>query len=138
LTELGTKGGEITLQRRPLTPGADVDKRARQVKQIAGLTAILAEMDKKTPKTPPDDPTRELLIEQRDRLQKELLPEPPLALAVSEGGVPGGLFPKVQDVPVHLRGSYTRLGPVVPRGMPRFFAGEKQPPITGGSGRREL
>ena len=138
LTELGTKGGEMTLQRRPLAPKDVVDRRARQVKQIAGLTAILAEMDKKTPRPPADDPTRELLVEQRDRIQKELLPEPPLALAVSEGGVPGGLFPKVQDVPVHIRGSYTRLGPVAPRAMPRFFAGEKQPKIAGGSGRREL
>jgi hypothetical protein len=138
LTELGTKGGEITLQRRPLVPREVVEKRARQVKQIAGLNGILAEMDKKTPKPPPDDPTRELLVEQRDRIQKELLPEPPLALAVSEGGVPGGLFPKIQDVPLHVRGSYTRLGPVVARGMPTFFAGDKQPKITGGSGRREL
>ena len=31
---------------------------------------------------------------------------------------------------VHIRGSYTRLGPVVPRRMPEFFAGDKQPPIT--------
>ncbi len=138
LTELGTKGGEITLQRRPLVPKEPVEKRTRQVKQIAGLNAILADMDKKTPKPPPDDPTRELLVEQRDRIQKELLPEPPLALAVSEGGVPGGLFPKVQDVPVHLRGSYTRLGPVIPRGMPKFFAGDRQSKIASGSGRLEL
>jgi hypothetical protein len=138
LTELGTKGGEITLQRRPLVPQDLVEKRTRRLKQIAGLNAILADLDKKTPKPPADDPTRELLVETRDRVQKELLPEPPLALAVSEGGVPGGLFPKIQDVPVHIRGSYTRLGPVVPRGMPKFFAGENQPKITSGSGRREL
>src|SRR5205823_4739227 len=43
-----------------------------------------------------------------------------------------------QDVPVHIRGSYTRLGPVVPRRMPAFFAGEKQPPIADASGRREV
>jgi mono/diheme cytochrome c family protein len=138
LTELGTKGGEITLQRRPLAPDDVVKKRVRQVKQIAGLNSILADLDKKTPIPPADDPTRELLIEQRDQLQKQLLPEIPLALAVSEGGVPGGLFPKIQDVPLHIRGSYTRLGPVVPRGMPAFFAGRDQPKITQGSGRREL
>ena len=50
LKELGTKGGEITLQRRPLVPQAVVEKRDRQLKQIAGLTAILAEMDEE-PKT---------------------------------------------------------------------------------------
>src|SRR5262249_11718837 len=124
LKELGTKGGEITLQRRPLVPQDVVEERARQSKQIAELNAKLTELDKKTPKPPADDPERRELVERRDQLQKELLPEPPLALAVSEGGVPGGLFPRIQDVPVHIRGSYTRLGSVVPRGMPRFFAGD--------------
>ena len=138
LKELGTKGGEITLQRRPLVPQDVVDRRDRQLKQIAGLNGILAEMDKKSPKPPANDPTRELLIETRDRIQKELLPEPSFALAVSEGGVPGGLFPKLQDVPIHIRGSYTRLGTVVPRGLPGFFAGDRQPKIATGSGRKEL
>src|SRR5262249_46846111 len=51
---------------------------------------------------------------------------------------PGGLFPQIQDVPIHIRGSYARLGPVVARRLPRFFAGDAQPPIRDGSGRREL
>ena len=59
-------------------------------------------------------------------------------MAVQEGGTPGGLFPKIQDVPIHIRGSYARLGPIVARRLPRFFAGEAQPPIREGSGRREL
>ena len=63
---------------------------------------------------------------------------PPLALAVSEGGVPGGLFPGIQDVPIHIRGSYARRGPVVARRLPRFLAGDVQEPIGRGSGRREL
>jgi len=138
LKELGTKGGEITLQRRPLVPQDVVEKHNQQVQQIAEVTAKLAELDKQSPKPPPDDPARRALIERRDRLQKELPPEPPMALAVSEGGVPGGLFPAIQDVPIHLRGSYTRLGSIVPRRMPLFFAGDKQPAITSGSGRREL
>jgi cytochrome c553 len=138
LTELGTKGGEITLQRRPLAPKEVVEKRATQLKKIADLSAKLAELDKQKPKPPADDPARRELLEQRDRFQKDLLPEPPLALAVSEGGVPGGLFPKIQDVPLHIRGSYSRLGPVVSRAMPAFFAREQQPRITSGSGRREL
>ena len=33
--------------------------------------------------------------------------------------MPGGLFPNIQDVPIHIRGSYTRLGPVVPAACPR-------------------
>ncbi|MSU26289.1 MAG: DUF1553 domain-containing protein [Pedosphaera sp.] len=138
LKELGTKGGEITLQRRPLVPMEMIEKRNQQVKQIADLTAKLAALDKATPKPPPEDPARRALMEQRDRLQKELLPEPPVALAVSDGAVPGGLFTGIQDVPLHIRGSYTRLGPVVPRRMPAFFARDKQPPIATGSGRREL
>jgi hypothetical protein len=141
LTELGTKGGEITLQRRPLAPKDVVEKRAAQLKQLSELNAKLAGADPKNPKAPKqplDDAERKTLTERRDQFQKELLPEPPLALAVSEGGVPGGLFPKIQDVPLHVRGSYTRLGPVVPRAMPRFFAGDQQPKIASGSGRREL
>jgi hypothetical protein len=66
------------------------------------------------------------------------LPEPPLVEAAQEGGTPGGLFPRIQDVPIHIRGSYTRLGPVVPRRLPEFFAGDRQKPISQGSGRREL
>jgi mono/diheme cytochrome c family protein len=138
LTELGIKGGEITLQRRVLVPQSVVDRRNRQVTQIAGLNAILADLDKKSPRPQTEDPTRQLLIETRDRVQAELLPEPPLALAVSEGGVPGGLFPGIQDVPIHIRGSYTRLGPVVPRGVPKFLSGARPPKIARGSGRREL
>ncbi len=138
LKELGTKGGEITLQRRPLVPQDVVEKRNQQVQQIAEVNAKLADLDKQSPKPPPDDPARLALIERRDRLQKELPPELPMALAVSEGGVPGGLFPAIQDVPIHLRGSYTRLGSVVPRRMPSFFAGDRQPSIANGSGRREL
>ncbi|MDA0589675.1 MAG: PSD1 and planctomycete cytochrome C domain-containing protein [Planctomycetota bacterium] len=88
---------------------------------------------------PPAETTqRQELISTRDRLQKELADPVPLAMAVTDGGTPGGLFPGIQDVPIHIRGSYARLGPVVPRRLPQFFAGENQPPITQGSGRREL
>ena len=138
LQELGTKGGEITLQRRSLVPMDEVEKRDQQVKRIAELNAKLAELDKQTPQPPADDPARTALVEERDRTQKELPPEPPRALAVSEGGVPDGLFPGIQDVPIHIRGSYARLGSVVPRRMPAFLVGEDQPAIASGSGRREL
>jgi hypothetical protein len=138
LTELGTKGGEITLQRRALVPDDVVTQRTSQLKRIADFNAVLEGTDKKMTRTLADGLVRGVLVEQRDLLQKQLPPEPPLALAVSEGGVPGGLFPNVQDVPIHVRGSYTKLGPVVPRGMPEFFAGRDQPKIAQGSGRREL
>jgi hypothetical protein len=78
------------------------------------------------------------LLRDRDQLKAELLPEPSVAEAAQEGGTPGGLFPKIQDVPIHVRGSYTRLGEVVPRRFPVFFAGQEQPRIEKGSGRAEL
>jgi hypothetical protein len=138
LKELGAKGGNYTLQRVPLAPKAVVARRDEQLKQIGAIAAKLAELDKKTPKPAATDPERVALVKKRDTLQGELLPEPPLAEAAQEGGTPGGLFPGIQDVPLHIRGSYTRLGPVVPRHMPEFFAGPQQPKIPKGSGRREL
>ena len=69
---------------------------------------------------------------------RQSLAEPiPLAHALQEGGTKG-MFPGIQDVPVHIRGSYTRLGEVVPRRFPEVLAGENQPPIKEGSGRKEL
>ncbi|MEX0728892.1 MAG: DUF1549 domain-containing protein, partial [Planctomycetaceae bacterium] len=138
LKELGAKGGNYTIERAPLAPAAVVEKRNEQLRQIAEATAKLEALDKQDPKPPADDPHRVELIAQRDQFQRELLPEPPLALAMREGGTPGGLFPGIQDVPIHIRGSYARLGPVVPRRLPKFFAGNEQPPIASGSGRREL
>ena len=88
--------------------------------------------------SPAETPQRQDLITARDTLQKELAVPVPLAMAVTDGGTPGGLFSGIQDVPIHIRGSYAKLGPVVRRRLPQFFAGENQPPITQGSGRREL
>ena len=138
LKELGTKGGNYTLQRVPLADKNYLDKRNEQSQLLQEVATKLAELDKKSPKPSDDDPERIALIAQRTRLTIELLPEPPYAEAASEGGTPGGLFPGIQDVPIHIRGSYTRLGPVVPRRMPAFFAGDQQPSIATGSGRQEF
>jgi hypothetical protein len=138
LADIGTKGGEYTLNRVPLAPAAEVAERARQVKQVEEAEAQLAALDKQTPKPPVDDPARVELTARRDRLKAALPPEPPLVEAAQEGGTTSGLFPRIGDVPIHIRGSYTRLGAVAPRRMPVFLAGEKQPPIPSGSGRREL
>ena len=136
LTELGTKGGEITLQRRLLVPQTVADERQRGLALAAQLDASLAALDRGGAAA--DDAERLAIRVERDRVVAATPPEPPRALAVSEGGVPGGLFPGIQDVPLHVRGSYTRLGTVVPRRMPGFFVGVDQPPIATGSGRREL
>ncbi len=142
LKELGVKGGEYTLQRIPLLPKAVarpyVAKRDEQQRRIDAVNEKIIALDKKMPRTPAEDRERSRLIEQRNRMQKEQLPEPPVAEAAQDGGTPGGLFPRIGDVPIHIRGSYTRLGAVVPRHMPSFFAGDRQPRIARGSGRAEL
>src|SRR5207249_2450010 len=113
-------------------------RRDALILQIEAVKTKLAALDKLTPKLAADHPERVALATERDALQAELPPPYPQALTVQEGGMPGGLFPNIQDVPVHIRGSYTRLGPVIPRRVPAFFAGDAQTPITQGSGRREL
>lgn len=138
LKDLGAKGAEYTMNRVPLVPAAVVVKRDQQVQQLNDLKAKLEELDKQNPKPAENDQQRVQLVNQRDQLQAEMLPEPPLAIAVQEGGTPGGLFPGIQDVPIHIRGSYARLGPIVPRRLPSFFEGDQQPPLAAGSGRREL
>jgi hypothetical protein len=137
LKDLGAKGAEYTMNRVPLVPRAQVEAREKQLRSIAEIDAKLAAVEKGA-RTSALGKKRAELIADRDRLKRALPAEQPLAMAVQEGGTPGGLFPGIQDVPVHIRGSYARLGPVVARRLPRFFAGEAQPPIRKGSGRREL
>jgi hypothetical protein len=69
---------------------------------------------------------------------KQSTPPLPCANGAQEGGPRFSLFPGVQDVRIHIRGSYSQLGPSVPRHFPRVLGGDKQPPITAGSGRLEL
>jgi hypothetical protein len=138
LKDIGTKGGEYTLNRVPLAPKSYVAKREEQVRRLNELAAKITELDKKSPRPPELEAARTRLVQERDRLQRELLPEPPVAEAAQEGGQEKGLFPKIQDVPIHIRGSYTRLGAVVPRRLPLFFAGDRQAPIRKGSGRLEV
>jgi len=135
---LGIKGGEITLKRVPLVPRAVTSLRDGLTLQLEAIKAKLAALDKLSPPVATNHPERLMLIKERDALQSELPPPYPVAMTVQEAGMPGGLFPNIQDVPIHIRGSYTKLGPVIPRRMPAFFAGKSQPPITQGSGRREL
>lgn len=73
-----------------------------------------------------------------DTLRKN--PPPPITFAngVQEGGVPGSPHEGVHDVKVHVRGSYSRLGDLVPRHFPVVLAGDSQPKIERGSGRLEL
>ena len=138
LKDIGSKGGNYFLNRIPLADSEYVEQRDAQVKQIDERNEKIKELDKIESRTPEQDAERTELIRQRDELQAALPPEPPYAEAAIEGGTPKGLFPGIQDVPIHVRGSYTRLGKVVPRQMPAFFTPGEQPAIESGSGRREL
>ncbi len=148
LAGLGAKGGSIILQRVPLVPQAQVQRRQQQLRELAALTnreRRLAAQVTGLLATPAAHPavlagvaeaTR--LRDQEVALRRNLVPDPPLALAVQEGGTVGGRFPAVQDVPLHIRGSYAHLGPVVPRRLPGFLSGGRRPRIGQGSGRLEL
>ena len=61
-----------------------------------------------------------------------------MANGAQEGGVPGSPQAGLHDVRIHKRGRYDRLGELVPRRFPEILAGDKQTPITSGSGRLQL
>ena len=71
-------------------------------------------------------------------LQKNMPPPITYANGIQEGGVPGSPHAGLHDVRVHIRGSYARLGDLVPRHFPVVLAGETQPVIAQGSGRLQL
>jgi cytochrome c553 len=137
LKDLGAKGAEYVMNRVPLVPRAQVDAREAKLRLIAELEAKLATIEK-TPQAADGGKQRAELVAERDRLVRDLPSEPPLAMAVQEGGTPGGLFSTIQDVPIHIRGSYARLGPKVARRMPLFLSRGVEPAIRQGSGRQEL
>jgi len=86
-------------------------------------------------------PAREKIAAMKGELASlKKTPPPPVLYAngAQEGGVPGSPQEGVHDVRVHVRGSYSRLGDLVPRHFPVILAGEAQPAIASGSGRKEL
>jgi len=60
------------------------------------------------------------------------------ANGAQEGGVPNSEHAGVHDVAIHGRGRYDRLGATVPRRFLWILAGDVQPPVGEGSGRRAL
>jgi hypothetical protein len=155
LAEVGTKGDHSVIGRVPLAPrdyvqqrehqAQELDQLDRQIKQFQ-LGVELLNRASTDPQSPVLVAARSglasaevaRLTRKREALQKSLLPAPPLTLAAKEGGTPGGIFTGIQDVPLHIRGSYTRLGPIIHRHLPVLFAGDHQPPIRHGSGRLEV
>ena len=67
--------------------------------------------------------TNEQLAAQRKALKslESAKPKLPLAMAVADGAV--------EDLKIHIRGSYLTLGAPAPRGFPKILAGEKQAPL---------
>lgn len=87
----------------------------------------------------------ESAIRKIEQIRKDLDAQRQVAMAptlyangAQEGGVPESPHAGVHDVRVHIRGSYSRLGDLVPRHFPLIVGGDSQPPITSGSGRLEL
>jgi hypothetical protein len=141
LKALGPVGLHTVAMRVPLAPKEYVQKRESQVARLDELKKLLEAAPTAGASSDPAALTTEQrtqLEQERDQLQKALLPAPPTALAVQDGGTPGGLFPEIGDVPIHRMGRYDQLGPKVARRLPAFFCGSDQMPIPTGSGRMEL
>jgi len=73
-----------------------------------------------------------------ETLRRNSPPQLLFANGAQEGGVPGSPHAGVHDVRIHIRGSYARLGALVPRRFPTILTGDHQKPITEGSGRLQL
>ncbi|HTI50623.1 MAG TPA: DUF1553 domain-containing protein [Planctomycetaceae bacterium] len=73
-----------------------------------------------------------------ETLKKKPPVEIPRAVVVQEGGPADTKHAGFQDAHVYLRGNPANPGKIVPRGFPHALAGNAQPPIETGSGRREL
>jgi len=104
--------------------------------QLAALTAYAkAELKKKTSRVAP-----EVVVALEEFAALRASAPLPLIYAngAQEGGVPNSEHAGVHDVAIHGRGRYDRLGATVPRRFPRILAGDVQPPVGEGSGRRAL
>jgi len=68
--------------------------------------------------------TKEQLAAQRKAVKslEAAKPKLPLAMAVADGSI--------EDLKIHIRGSYLTLGDPAPRGFPKILAGEKQAPLS--------
>lgn len=86
------------------------------------------------------DAREQFLRAQSELAQLKSNPPAPLPVThgIQEGGVPESVHAGIHDAHIHIRGRYDRLGPVVSRKFPRVLAGDKQKPVTEGSGRLQL
>ena len=73
-----------------------------------------------------------------EALKKSIPTNIPQAVVVQDGGPATTKHEGFKDAHVYLRGNHKTPGKIVPRGFPKFLAGESQPVITEGSGRLRL
>ncbi len=123
--------------------GAIKDRAAAEAK-ITEFAKTFTAADATSPFYSPASDSPGILSLRAELVAIKARPMPPVqnVLAIQEGGIPGGMFPGIQDVPVHIRGSYTRLEKDrVPRRFPEILAPPNQQSLgdmTKGSGRKEL
>ncbi len=107
---------------RPLSDAKVVEAAARH--------AALVKAKEKELKAARDEAAKVKLKAELDELKKHAPPPPIMVIAVEDD--------KPANVKVHLRGNHLTLGVEAPRQFPQILAGEKQTPVTAGSGRLEL
>jgi hypothetical protein len=140
LPDVGPKTNGPNMLRIPLDAPAERERRARLTARITALERLMVQLVVArggSALTAGLDEEIARLRTERDDLRSTLKPQP-VANGAQEGGVPGSPHTGTHDVRVHIRGRYDRLGELVPRRFPAVLAGDRQPPITHGSGRREL
>jgi hypothetical protein len=130
LPNVGPKTNGPPMLRIALAPKAEVDQFNQHQAIVTGFEKMV--------QLATDPKVKHKLAESLANVKKNSQPAPRLVHGAQEGGVPGSPQAGVHDVRIHIRGSYNRLGDVVPRRFPTILAGEKQSPITQGSGRLQL
>jgi hypothetical protein len=153
LPNVGPKTDGPPMLRIPLGSPQEIERQAQSNARIAGLEKHL----QSARPTGHQELGRNLLPQvthfivavagkiRVDGLEKELAdlkkqaPAPlTFANGAQEGGVPESPQAGIHNVRIHIRGSYSRLGDMVPRRFLRILAGDQQAPIREGSGRLQL
>jgi len=130
LSSVGGKDGSAALLRIPLASADELKRRDDRKRRIDELTAQISQA--------PSDAVRGEL---NATIAKLRVAEPPAleyASGAQDGGVPETAHAGVHDVAIHIHGEHGQLGKVIPRRFPVVLTGDKQQPITAGSGRLQL
>ena len=143
LADPGPKTNGPPMLRIPLVPAAEVERQKRAQERIAYLEkeikkASVGQPSKGFAGASAQDPGLGALRAELEKLTKTALRPIPLANGAQEGGCPQSAHAGINDVHVHIRGRYDRLGSLVPRRFPAILTGDSDPPNLQGSGRTEL